>query len=230
MSVDRLRAEVPPVVTAVVGIVVAVVSGVFGISAHGLAAGAAAGAPTPGQILTVAAASAGVGALTAALSRRGAPVLTAAAGLVAGQGLVHLVLAAGHAQPGHLHTGTAHAGQVATPASAGPLGHHATDPAAVRAAMDGQGLADGLGLAGAHSADLMTPEMLAAHLAAIVLTLTLVAVLTGALSWVAARVMTMAETAHLVVVAALLTSYHADTPRRRFLVSRGGTRAPPVYV
>ncbi|EFV92368.1 hypothetical protein ES5_06262 [Dietzia cinnamea P4] len=33
MSADRLRAEVPPAVTAVVGIVVALVSGVFGISA-----------------------------------------------------------------------------------------------------------------------------------------------------------------------------------------------------
>ncbi|MBB1016664.1 hypothetical protein G6012_15340, partial [Dietzia schimae] len=46
MSADRLRAEVPPAVTAVVGIVVALVSGVFGISAHGLAAGALAGPPT----------------------------------------------------------------------------------------------------------------------------------------------------------------------------------------
>ena len=69
MSADRLRAEVPPVVTAVVGIVVALVSGVFGISAHGLAAGAAAGPPTTGQILMVAAASAGVGVVTAALAR-----------------------------------------------------------------------------------------------------------------------------------------------------------------
>ncbi|MBB0970544.1 hypothetical protein G6016_16610, partial [Dietzia aerolata] len=68
MSVDRLRAEVPPVVTAAVGIIVALVSGVFGISAHGLAAGAAALPPTSGDILLVGAASAGIGAVTAAVA------------------------------------------------------------------------------------------------------------------------------------------------------------------
>ncbi|MBB1029441.1 hypothetical protein G6027_00750, partial [Dietzia sp. SLG310A2-38A2] len=55
MSADRFRAEVPPVVTAAVGIVVALVSAVFGIAAHGLAAGTGALAPSPGQILLIAA-------------------------------------------------------------------------------------------------------------------------------------------------------------------------------
>lgn len=209
MSADRLRPDVPPAVTAAVGIVVALVSGVFGISAHGLAAGAAAGPPTLGQILTVAAASAGVGAVTAARARQWSPVLTAGAGLVAGQGLVHLVLASGHSHTGH---------------AAGPLGHHVVDPAAVRAAMDSQGLAS------AHSADLLTPGMLGAHMAAIVLTLALVAVLTGTLSWLAARVMPMFAVAHLVVVTPLVSSYDAGTPRDQFLLARGGTRAPPVSV
>lgn len=209
MSADRLRSEVPPVVTAAVGIVVALVSGVFGISAHGLAAGAAASPPTLGQILTVAAASAGVGAVTAARACRWSPVLTAGVGLVAGQGLVHLILASGHSHTGH---------------AASPPVHHVVDPAAVRAAMDTQGLAS------AHTADLLTPGMLGAHIAAIVLTLALVAVLTGTLSWLAARVMPIFATAHLVVVTPLVSSYEADAPRGRFLLARGGTRAPPVSV
>lgn len=215
MSADRLRAEVPPAVTAAVGIVVALVSGVFGISAHGLAAGALAGPPTSGQILAVAATSAGIGAVAASVARRRAPVLTAAAGLIAGQGLVHLVLATGHP---HSTTGYA-------TGAPGALGHHTTDPAALRAAMDG------VGLAPASSAEaLLTPGMLGAHVAAIVTTLALVAILSGTLSWLAARIPPMVETAHLVVVARLLASYDADTPRGRFLLSRGGTRAPPVSV
>ena len=211
MSADRLRAEVPPAVTAVVGIVVALVSGVFGISAHGLVAGATGVPPTPGQILSVAAASAGVGVVTAAAARRRAPVLTAAAGLLAGQGLVHLVLASGHTHGS--------AGAV------GALGHHATDPAAVRAAMDGVGL-----VSGSSAASLLTPEMLGAHVAAIATTLALVAILSGTLSWLAARIPPMVATVHLVVVARLLASYDADAPRGRFLLARGGTRAPPVAV
>ncbi|MCY1658312.1 hypothetical protein OVA21_14070 [Dietzia sp. SL131] len=211
MSADRLRAEVPPAVTAVVGIVVALVSGVFGISAHGLAAGALAGPPTVGQILAVAATSAGIGALAASVARRRTPVLAAAAGLIAGQGLVHLVLASGHT---HGATGTT-----------GVLGHHATDPAALRAAMDGVGPAPA-----SSAAALLTPGMLGAHVAAIATTLALVAILSGTLSWLAARIPPMVETAHLVVVARLLASYDADTPRGRFLLARGGTRAPPVAV
>ncbi|MEV8221304.1 hypothetical protein AB0P16_02415 [Dietzia maris] len=211
MSADRLRAEVPPAVTAVVGIVVALVSGVFGISAHGLAAGALAGPPTVGQILALAATSAGIGALAASVARRRTPVLAAAAGLIAGQGLVHLVLASGHT---HGAAGTT-----------GVLGHHATDPAALRAAMDGVGPAPA-----SSAAALLTPGMLGAHVAAIATTLALVAILSGTLSWLAARIPPMVETAHLVVVARLLASYDADTPRGRFLLARGGTRAPPVAV
>ena len=211
MSADRLRAEVPPAVTAIVGIVVALVSGVFGISAHGLAAGALAGPPTVGQILSVASASAGVGVVTAAVARRRTPVLAAAAGLIAGQGLVHLVLASGHTH------GTA--------GTTGALGHHTTDPAAVRAAMDAAGL-----VPASSASTLLTPGMLGAHVAAIATTLALVAILSGTLSWLAARTPPMVATAHLVVVARLLASYDADVPRGRFLLARGGTRAPPVAV
>lgn len=199
--------------TAVVGIVVAVVSAVFGISAHGLAAGAAAGAPGAGQILLCIAAGAGVGAGTAAIARRRSPVMVAAAGLIAGQGLVHLVLASGHAH-GHAHGG-----------GPGVPGHHVTDPALVRAAMDGAALD-----AAPSPAGLLTPGMLGAHLAAVVVTLTVVAILTGTLAWVAARVMPMVAGVHLVVVAPLVSSYDARAPRGRFLLSRGGTRAPPVAV
>ncbi|UVE96722.1 hypothetical protein [Dietzia sp. B32] len=208
MSADCLRAEVPPAVTAVVGIVVALVSGVFGISAHGLAAGVLAGPPTSGQVLSVAAASAGVGAVTAALARHRAPALTAAAGLIAGQGLVHVVLASGH-----------------THGAAGASGHHTTDPEALRAAMDSVGLAPA-----SSAAALLTPAMLGAHVAAIATTLVLVAILSGTLSWLAARVRPIPATAHLVVVARLLASYDAYTLRGRFLLARGGTRAPPVTV
>ena len=214
MPADRPRSEAPPAVTAAVGIVVALVSGIFGISAHGLAAGTAVGPPTLGQILTVAVASAGVGVVTAARARQSSPVLTASLGLLAGQGLVHLVLAAGHSNTGHSHAGH----------SPGALGHHVVDPAAVRTAMDGQALAS------AHASDLLSPGMLGAHLAAIALTLTLVAVLTGTLGWLAARVPPMVVTAHLVVVTRLVSSYDADAPRPQFLLARGGTRAPPMSV
>ena len=198
-------------VTAAVGIIVALVSGVFGISAHGLAAGAAAIPPTSGDILTVAAASAGIGAVTAAVARHRPPLLTAAAGLLAGQGLVHLVLSTGHTHG----LGTAH------------IGHHGADPAAVRAAMDSAAAGStGTG----HMASLLTPQMLAAHLAAVVLTLTLVAILTGTLAWVAARVTPMLARVHLVVVAPLLPSYNAQAPRARYLLTGGGTRAPPAAV
>jgi len=218
MSADRLRAEVPPAVTAAVGIVVALVSGVFGISAHGLTAGALAGPPTSGQILAVAATSAGIGAVAASVARRRAPVLTAAAGLIAGQGLVHLVLATGHP---HSTTGYA----TGAPGAPGALGHHTTDPAALRAAMDAVGL-----IPASSASTLLTPGMLGGHVAAIAMTLALVAILSGTLSWLAARIPPMVETAHLVVVARLLASYDADTPRGRFLLARGGTRAPPVAV
>lgn len=193
-------------VTAAVGIVVALVSGVFGISAHGLAAGAAAVPPTSGDIILVAAASAGIGAVTATLARHRPPLLTATAGLLAGQGLVHLVLSAGHTHG----LGTGH------------TGHHGADPAAVRAAMDGAGTG--------RMASLLTPEMLGAHLAAIVLTLALVATLSWTLAWVAARVAPLMARVHLVVVAPLLASYDAHAPRGRYLLTGGGTRAPPAAV
>lgn len=201
----RLRSEVPPAVTSLVGVVVAMVSAVFGISAHGLAAGAAATAPTSGQILSVLAAGAGIGAVTAALARHRSPVPVAAGGLVAGQGLVHLVLASGHT---HTH---------------GPAGHtHGADAATVRAAMDATAVTP-------H--DLWTPAMLGAHVAAIVGTLAVVAVLARTLTWVAARVAPLLDrillaAADLVVVPALPT----PAPDAGYLIARGGTRAPPVAV
>ena len=213
-------------VTAAVGIVVALVSGVFGISAHGLAAGAAAVPPTSGDILMVGAASAGIGAVTAAIARDRPPLLTAAVGLLAGQGLVHLVLSTGHTHG----LGTAH------------IGHHGADTAAVRAAMDSASMnsaamdsaamdSAAAGSTGTgHMASLLTPQMLGAHLAAVVLTLTLVAILTGTLAWVAARVAPLLARAHLVVVAPLQSSYNAHAPRARYLLTGGGTRAPPAAV
>ena len=205
-------------VTALVGVIVAVVSGVFGVSAHGLAAGAGATAPDPGQLLLVLAASAGIGAVTAALARDRAPIAVAAGGLIAGQGLVHLVLASEH---GHA---AAAPGATAGTAPAG-FGHHAIDPAAVRAAMDRAALE-----ASSSAAALLTPGMLGAHLAAIVATVAVVAGLSRALAWVAARVMPLLGRVHLVVVARIVSSYDAAAPRDRFLLGRGGTRAPPVAV
>lgn len=196
-------------VTALVGIIVAVVSGVFGISAHGLAAPLDMGPVTAGQALLVGAASAGVGAAAAAVSRYRSPLLTAAVGLICGQGAVHLVLSSAHSPHAAAHS----------------LGHHTGDPAAVRAAMDGAAL-DSV----ASAAALLSPAMLAAHIAAIGAALLVVAVLAGALAWVAARVVPLPTPAHLIVVVRLLAPYHADAPQRRYLLSRGGTRAPPVAV
>lgn len=232
-------------VTSVVGIIVAVVSGGFGISAHGLAAGvagaggigAAALPPTLGDLLMVGAASAGIGAVTAALARRRPPVLTAAVGLLAGQGLVHLVLSSGHS---HAQVGGANTGGVI---AGGALSHHATDPAAVRAAMDasatgmggaagigGTGGIGGAGAGGGHLSSLLTPEMLGAHVAAVAVTLGLVAILSRTLSWVAARVSPLLGRVRVVVVVPLLSSYDALAPRARYLLVGGGTRAPPALV
>lgn len=199
-------------VTAAVGIIVALVSGVFGISAHGLAAGAAALPPTSGDILLVGAASAGIGAVTAAVARTRPPLITSAAGLLAGQGLVHLALFSGHT----------HTGGVGEVGAAGAIGHHVTDLAALRSAVDGAGAG--------HMESLLTPQMLGAHVAAVALTLTLVAILSGTLAWVAARVAPLLVRVHLVVVAPLLASYNAHAPRGRYLLTGGGTRAPPAAV
>lgn len=209
-------------VAGAAGIIVALVSGIFGVCAHGLAAGSGALAPTAVELYLVAAASAGIGAVTAALARKHPPLLTAAAGLLAGQGVVHLVLATGHAH-------VAGAGVSAGSAAPNPaIGHHLTDPAALRAAIDGAS-AGGMSPV-ADTASLLTPAMLGAHVAAVALTLALVAVLSGTLAWVAARVAPLLAKVRLVVVAPLLAGYDARAPRRRYLLTGGGTRAPPAFV
>ena len=105
-----------------------------------------------------------------------------------------------------------------------PPGHHGTDPAALRAAMD-TAAHDAL----ASATALMTPVMLAAHIAAIGSALLVIAALAGALAWVSARSMPPISTAHLVAVVAVVpVPRGADAPLKRYLVSRGGTRAPPA--
>ena len=212
MTADRPHSEAPALVTTLVGMVVAVVSAVFGISAHGMAAGSAAALPTSGQILMVVGASAGIGAVTADLARRRSPLLPSAAGLLAGQGLVHLVMVSGHA-----HGGPGHA-----------LGHagHTVDVAALRGAMDGTGMA----AAGSHADALFTPGMLGAHLGAILVTLAVVAALSATLSWVAAQVAPMLAGAHLVVVDKHLPRGRILAADSRYLLSGGPSRAPPVAV
>src|SRR5699024_11447587 len=110
----------PDVVSTATGIVVAVVSAVFGVCAHGLAAGTGAALPSSEQLLMLLGASAGVGAVTAALARRRSPVLLSVAGLLAGQGLVHLVMVSDHAHGGAGHDHAA---------------GHVVYPGALRAAM-----------------------------------------------------------------------------------------------
>lgn len=200
-------------VSSLAGIIVAVVSGVFGISAHGLAAGSGAALPGSGQVLLVLGASAGIGAATASLARRRSPVALSAAGLLAGQGVVHLVLASGHSHGGGAHSHVA---------------GHAVDTAAVRAAMDVT--TTGSAAAGAHADALLTPGMLGAHLAAIAMTLTLVAILSGTLAWVAARMAPLLATVHLVVVDKQFPLGRIAAPDSRYLLAGGGTRAPPVAV
>lgn len=202
--------------TAVVGMIVAVVSGVFGISAHGLAVPLNMGPVTAGQVLMVGAASAGVGAVTAAAARRRSPLATSAFGLICGQGVVHLVMSAGHSHP----TSGAHAASPHSP------GHHTSDPAALQTAMDTAAL-DPL----ASAAALMPPVMLAAHVAAIGAALLVIAVLVGSLAWLSARTFRPPSTAHLAcAVVVLVAPRQVDATLGQYLVSRGGTRAPPVAV
>jgi len=193
--------------TTIVGVTVALVSGIFGISAHGLATDM--GPVSLAQVLTVAGTSAGIGAATAAAARNRFPILTSALGLVIGQSAVHIAMSGGHTH----HTSGSH-----------PLGHHVTDPAALRAAMD-TAAHDAL----ASATALMTPAMFAAHIAAIGSALLVIAVLAGALAWMSARLMPPLATGHLVaVVGVVLFPRGADAPLKRYLVSRGGTRAPPA--
>ncbi|HJC28310.1 MAG TPA: hypothetical protein H9759_02835 [Candidatus Dietzia intestinipullorum] len=209
MTADRPRPAAPDVVSTATGIVVAVVSAVFGVCAHGLAAGTGAALPSSEQLLMLLGASAGVGAVTAALARRRSPVLLSVGGLLAGQGLVHLVMVSDHAHGGAGHDHAA---------------GHVVDPGAVRAAMDGGSAA------GAHADLLLTPGMLGAHVAAVVLTLAVVAILSGTLAWVAARVAPLLAGAHLVVVDKLVPRGRVPAADTRYLLSRGATRAPPVSV
>lgn len=192
--------------TTIVGVTVALVSGIFGISAHGLATDM--GAVSLAQVLTVAVTSAGIGAATAAAARFRFPILTSALGLIIGQGAVHVAMSGGHAH----HKSGSH-----------PPGHHVTDPAALRAAMD-TAAHDAL----ASATPLMTPAMLAAHIAAIGSALLVIAVLAGATAWMSARMMPLIATAHLVAVVVVRFPRGADAPLKRYLVSRGGTRAPPA--
>lgn len=193
--------------TAIVGAIVALVSGIFGISAHGLATDM--GPVSVAQALTVGITSAGIGAATAAAARYRLPILTSALGLILGQGAVHVAMSGGHPH----HGSVSH-----------PPGHHTTDPAALRAATDAAAH-DAL----ASAAALMSPVMVAAHVAAIGSALLVIAVLAGALAWVSARTMPPISTAHLVaVVDVILPPRGADAPLKRYLVSRGGTRAPPA--
>lgn len=211
MFAARPTAEVPPLVTSVIGILVAVVSGVFGISAHGLAAGTGAVVQSPGQLLIIVGACVGIGVVTSALARHRPPVAVSSVGLLTGQIVVHLALVSSHS-----HGGASHAHGAANPAGA------AAEAASLRAAMDS---------AAVSSDALWTPAMLGAHLAAIVVTLAVVAVLAGALAWVAALVVPqdaavlLAVGDRLVVVGRSLL-----TPDTGFLLARGGTRAPPVAV
>ena len=193
--------------TKIVGVTVALVSGIFGISAHGLAADM--GPVSFAQALTVAVTSAGIGAATAAAARYRFPILASASGLITGQGAVHIAMSGGHSHHG---------------SGSHPPGHHGTDPAALRAAMD-TAAHDAL----ASATALMTPVMLAAHIAAIGSALLVIAALAGALAWVSARSMPPISTAHLVAVVAVVpVPRGADAPLKRYLVSRGGTRAPPA--
>lgn len=196
--------------------VVAVVSGVFGISAHGLAAPLDMGPVTAGQVLMVGAASAGVGAVTAAVARHRRPLVASTFGLICGQGLVHLMMSAGHSHP----TSEAHA---ASPPS---LGHHTADPAALQTAIDTAAF-DPV----ASAAALMSPVMLAAHVAAIGAALLVIAVLAGALAWLSARTFLPPSIVHLAcAVVILVAPRQVDARAKKFLISRGGTRAPPVAV
>lgn len=202
-------------VSSLAGMVVAVVSAVFGICAHGMAAGTGIALPTPGQTLFLLAASAGIGAATAAVARKRSPVATSAAGLLVGQGVVHMALVSGHDHGAGGHSPAGHAG-------------HMVDPAAVRAALDGATTA--AAAHGAHADALLTPGMLGAHVAAIGATLAVVAVLGVTLAWIAARVVPLLAAAHLVVVDEPTTRGRTVAPDQRYLLSGGPTRAPPVSV
>ena len=202
---DRPERGEPQVVPLVTGVVVAAVAGVFGLCAHGLASAGPAFAPDGPAVLLALTGSALVGATTAAMGRRLPLLPVAGAGLLAGQLVVHLVLA-GH----HLgHSGGAHPGHLAGP----------RQTLAVQAAMDSA--------TPQASPFHMSPVMAVAHLAAIAVTVVLLALISGALAWLGSRVVTPVRcTWGRQGAASLRPTGSRIVPTPAHLFSGGGTRAP----
>lgn len=218
MSGDRGRGETsaPDPVCVAAGVVVALVSVVFGVAAHGMADHG--GVPGGPALLGLGLVGAGIGALAAELSRRYRPELVAGGALVLGQGLVHGVLTS--VPGGHAHTAAAHGTTAHDTVAPG----HGVDVAALSAAMDAAALGRG-------SAGLLSPAMLGAHAVAIVLTVAVVAILAATLTWVAARMVVAAPvTPHAADTVLVVVSLVARAVREGYLVARGGTRAPPLAV
>lgn len=212
MPRDRRYGEVPSLMTTAAGILVAVVCAVFGIGAHGLAAGMDLARLDTGQALLAMGVSAAVGAAVARLARRRSPLLLSGTGMLAGQGLIHLVLSAGHA---HADTHGAH-----------PVGR-APHGGSMPAALDGT---ESAAVGATHVDSLLTPTMLGAHLAAIGLTVALVALLIAVLEWGAARMPTLPTRTPIAVGGPPRVHDTAPAPDARYLLSAGGTRAPPPAV
>ena len=227
MSADRRRAELPPLVSAMYGLVISTVTATVGLCAHGTVAGVS--ALSPGHVVTALLACLGVGLASGACvsrqdtrrtdTRRTGPrpprrtsgaraSIVAALGLFGGQALVHLLLACGHpgGHTGHLHlTGGASGADRAR---------------ALDASMDA-----------ASSSHLLSAPMAAAHAVAVLVTVALLAALAAGLSWLAAR-LAPATRRVLGTRPPRTLRRPATTPPVRTAVrlTAGGTRAPPVLV
>lgn len=199
MSRDRRSGEVPSLVTTAIGTLVATICVVFGIGAHGLAAGMDLARLDTGQGLLAMGVSAAIGATVAELARWWSPLFLAGSGLFAGQVLIHLVLSIGH---GH------HGGTMRTPV----------------------GITEHASVGAAHVQSLLTPTMLSAHLAAIALTVVLVTLLIAVLDWGAARLLPLPTRTPAIGVRIPGGHRTDQAPDGRYLLSAGGTRAPPVAV
>ena len=232
MSADRRRAELPPLVSAMYGLVISAVTATVGLCAHGTVAGVS--SLSPGHVVTALLACLGVGLASGACvscqdtrrhdtrrtdTRRTGPrpprrtsgarsSIVAALGLVGGQALVHLLLACGH--PGG-HTGHLHL-------TGGVSG--ADRARALDASMDA-----------ASSSHFLSAPMAAAHAVAVLVTVALLAALAGGLSWLAAR-LAPATRRVLGTRPPRTLRRPATTPPVRAAVrlTAGGTRAPPVLV
>lgn len=202
---------------SICGVVVAVVSGVTGVVAHGMASDHPM-ALTSQSALAVLVACGAVGFGTARLIARCHPGLAVTGGLVAAQGAVHYAL--------HWTHGSHASGHGGHPS----LGHeaHLLYTPAERARIVQEAMEAGAGAP--HGG--MTWSMLAAHVGATLVAGGALALIAAMLGWLSARAERLAVP-EVVVYERLTLPLPSVEPRAfvsHHLVSRGAVRGPPISV